>query len=101
MKLKPCSIGLGQSLGVTVYCSLVASFFRYIGQTSVQPDGIAGVTLMLFLMVFSAAVTGLLVFGYPAYLALHNKIKEALLILAFTLLYSLLIFIIILFLVMI
>lgn len=45
---------------------------------------------MLTLLVFSAAVSGSIVFGYPAYLTLvKNKIKEALTILAFTLLYTL------------
>jgi len=44
---------------------------------------------MLTLLVFSAAITGTLVFGYPVYLVLvKNKIKEALTILAFTLLFT-------------
>jgi hypothetical protein len=45
---------------------------------------------MLNLLVFSAAVTGSMVFGFPVYLALvKNKIKEALTILTFTALYAL------------
>jgi hypothetical protein len=43
-------------------------------------------------LVFSAAVTGSIVFGYPAYLFFkEKKVKEPLLILAFTSLYCLII----------
>jgi len=62
-----------------------------------EPTKILGITTILFLLVFSAAVTGLLVFGYPALLALNQKIKEALTILAYTFLYSLLIIFLVLF----
>ncbi len=63
---------------------------------------ILGWILMLFLLVFSAAVTGLLVFGYPVYLVLNKKIKEALKVLGYTFLYCLgIILIVILFVVLI
>jgi len=101
MKLKPYLAGLLQSLGVTVYCLLVAVFFRTMEKLSITPIAPVGTALMLLLLVFSAAVTGLLVFGYPCYLAINNKIKDALTLLAFTLLYCLLIFVVILFLLII
>lgn len=87
-------IGFLQAAGVLIYCGLIAVFFFYMTKTTAQP-GIIGIFLMLALFVFSAAVTGSLIFGYPAYLALvKNRIKEALTILAYTLLYSLLIILI-------
>ena len=90
-KEKTWKIGLCQALLVALYYGLVATFFNYITHALPQP-GFYGFFLMLILLVFSAAVTGSLVFGYPAYLALaHRKVKEAAEILAYTLIFSLLI----------
>ena len=89
---KPATVGLCQALGVTVYCGLVALLFNYLTQAIPSGPGFFGFFFMLMFLVFSAAVTGSIVFGYPAYLALaKNKIKEALVILTFTLCYSLVI----------
>ena len=86
-KKKPSVVGLYQAIAITLYCALIALFFMYITKTAAQP-GFFGFFLLLILMVFSAAVTGSLVFGYPTYLAVvRNKIKEASTVLAFTLLY--------------
>ena len=91
-KEKPTTIGLCQALGVTVYCGLVAVLFNYLTKAIPSGPGFFGFFFMLVLLVFSAAVTGSVVFGYPAYLSLaKNKIKEALTILAFTLAFSLVI----------
>ena len=88
------TIGLFQALAVTIYCALIAGFFYIMTKTATQP-GFFGFFLMLILLVFSAAVTGAMVFGFPAYLALiKNKVKEALTILAFTSLYALVIILI-------
>lgn len=90
-KEKAWKIGLLQALLVAIYCSLIATFFNYISQAIPRP-GFFGFFLMLILLVFSAAVTGSLVFAYPTYLAVINrKIKEAAAILAYTLTFSLLI----------
>jgi len=90
-KYNPSLIGFLQAAGVFIYCGLIAAFFFYMTKTASQP-GFFGFFLMLALLVFSAAVTGSLVFGYPSYLALvKNRIKEALTILTYTLLYSLII----------
>ena len=92
---KLSTIGLCQALFVTVYCGLVALLFNYLTKAIPSGPGFFGFFFMLILLVFSAAVTGSIVFGYPAYIGLvKNKIKEALTILAFTLLYSLLIILI-------
>lgn len=88
-KEKPSTIGLCQALGVTVYCGLIAFLFNYLTKAIPSGPGFFGFYFMLILFVFSAAVTGSMVFGYPLYLVLvKNKIKEALTILAFTLAYT-------------
>ncbi len=85
----PAIIGLLQAIGINVYCALIAGFFYLMTKSSPRP-GFFGFFLMLILLVFSAATTGSLMFGYPTYLALvKNKIKEALTILAFSLLFTL------------
>ena len=85
---KPSTVGLLQALCVTVYCGLVALFFSFITKALPAP-GFFGFFLMLILLVFSASVTGSLVFGYPAYLAIvKNKIKEGLTVLTYTLIFS-------------
>jgi len=92
-KYSPSLVGFLQAAGVLIYCGLVAVFFFYMATSAVagQPS-IFGLFLMLILLVFSAAVTGSLVFGYPAYLTLvKHSPKEALTILSYTLLYSLII----------
>ena len=87
-KEKPYTIGLCQALGVTIYCGLVALFFNYLTQTVDKP-GFYGFFFMMLLLVFSAAITGSLVFGFSVYLAVvKNKIKEALQVLAYTLIFS-------------
>ena len=101
-KLSPNTIGLLQALSVAVYCSLVAGFIKIMEKFAPKdvPE-IAMILLMLFLLVFSAAISGLLVFGYPAYLMLHKDTKRALTILAYTFLYCLIILILIMFVVIV
>lgn len=96
-KLSPNRVGLLQALSAVVYCSLVAGFFILMDKFGPQPKQpeITMMILMLFLLVFSVAVTGLLVFGYPTFLMLHKETKRAMQILAYTFLYSLLILILI------
>jgi len=74
---------------VVIYCALVVAIINLFGQIFFAPPGFFGSVLILVLLVFSAAVSGSIVFGYPAYLFLKNKqAKEALSILGFTLLYA-------------
>lgn len=88
-KTKLSLIGFLQALGVVIYCSLIASLFWFFKIFSETPPEFWGTVLMLTLLVFSASVTGSLVFGYSAYLVLNQRIKEALTLLAYTLLYFL------------
>lgn len=89
-KYNPLIIGLLQAVLVVVYCALIASFFVFADKNISEPKGVWGPAIMLTLLVFSAAVTGSIVFGYPAYLFLKDKqIKAALQILAYTLIFCL------------
>jgi len=88
-KLNPSIIGLLQAIGIAIYCALVVATINYFGKIFFAPPGFWGSVFILMLLVFSAAVSGSIVFGYPAYLALNKRIKRALSVLAFTALYSL------------
>jgi hypothetical protein len=83
MKKTPSLIGFLQALGVGIYCALIAGLFSLLEKSFATP-GYLGFALMLILLVFSAAVCGFLVFGYPVYLLLNKQTKEALLILGFS-----------------
>lgn len=87
----PYLAGLLQAAGVFIYAFLIIQLMFSLENISVAPEHIAA-PLMLFLFVISAAITALMVFGYPAYLALKNNMKKALYVLGFTFLYSIIIF---------
>ena len=84
-KSKLLLIGLFQAFGIVLYASLISGLFNLLENFFATPSQFWGPILVLTLLVFSAAITGLIVFGYPVYLALNKRIKEALIILAFTL----------------
>ncbi len=93
-KASASTVGFLSAAGTVLYCGLIALFFNFMAKSTAKP-GFFGLFLMLLLFVFSAAVTGTMVFGFPAYLAVvKNKVKVALITLAFTLLYTLAIIII-------
>ena len=93
-KSKLSFIGFLQALSLIIYCSLISGLFRLADNFITGPPVFLTTALMLLLFVFSAAVTGSIVFGYPVYLALNQHIKEALFVFAYTLLYCLLIIIV-------
>jgi energy-coupling factor transporter transmembrane protein EcfT len=95
-KLNPSKIGFLQAIGVLAYCALAVGILNLFARMFFAPPGFLGSLLILVLLVFSAAITGSIVFGYAAYLAFHKKVKEALVILGFTALYFLAIIIVIL-----
>ncbi len=73
-----------QALGITVYCCLVAFLMFALEAFMLEPPQFFVMIFMLILIVFSAAVTGTLYFGYAAYLALQQKIKEAMMLVGIT-----------------
>ncbi|MBM3233638.1 hypothetical protein FJZ19_00925 [Candidatus Pacearchaeota archaeon] len=74
------------AISTTLYIILVASFMFYL-QTSMPkaPDNVLIPIAMLLLFVFSAGLTGALVFGKPIMLYFDGKKKEAVLLIAYTL----------------
>ena len=88
-KSNPSLIGFLQALGVVAYCALIGGFFQLGNRFFPKQSVFLMSVLVLILLVFSAAITGMIVFGYPAYLALNKRIKEALFVFFYTLLYFL------------
>src|SRR3989339_352406 len=88
-KLNLPLIGFLQASGVISYCFFMGVFMWFANRLMGEPPEFWGVTLMMILLVFSAAITGVLVFGYPVYLVINRRIKESLLVFAYTLLYLL------------
>lgn len=87
--LKPLNLGLLQAVAVLVYCLLVGLLFMSLDSlfgTAEAP--ILGITFMLILCVFSVAIMGLVVFGYPLYFAIHQEVTRALKTVAYTVLFS-------------
>jgi len=83
------TIGLMQAVGGIAYCLLVAGLLSFMENIANRPPQIIAITFMLFLLVFSAAVSGSIVFAYPAYLITARKeTKNAIMVLGYTLLFS-------------
>ena len=77
---------LVNALATALYVTLVGCFMYYgslikVGRTNAM---LAPITLLL-LFVFSAALTGFLIFGKPAQMYVDGKKKEALSLLTYTL----------------
>lgn len=73
-------------LGTALYVILIASFIYYLGNSPfTQEDTIFIPVAMLLLFVFSAAFTGILVFGKPLLWYLEGEKREAISLLFYTL----------------
>ena len=83
-KLSLKTVGILQALGIAAYCGLIALLFIALDEFMQQPPQYFIMIFMLILLVFSAAVTGMLYFGYAGYLALRQKIKDALILVGIT-----------------
>ncbi len=73
----------------TLYITLISSFIFYVPRAlhlNDKPDSVFAPIIMLSLLVFSASVVGLLIFGKPIMWYLDGKKTEALKLLIFTLL---------------
>lgn len=66
--------GIAEAAYVFLVICLMTTLDKTVSPT---PNFIAGF-LVLILLVFSVAVSGILVFGYPAYLAFQKRFAEAL-----------------------
>jgi len=76
---------LFNSLATAVYVSAIGLFFFYVNKLNLKSSTPLIPIFMLMLFVFSAALTGTLVFGKPILWYLDGKKKEALSLLAYTL----------------
>lgn len=74
------------SLMTAIYVSAVGSFMFYAGSIKLGQTRTALLPVfMLMLLVFSAALTGALIFGKPVLWYMEGKKKEAFMLLAYTL----------------
>jgi hypothetical protein len=75
------------ALATALYIALIASFLFYVPRVfgTEQDDTVLVPIVMLSLFVFSASVTGLLVFGRPVLWYLDGKKAEAISLLGYTL----------------
>jgi hypothetical protein len=75
------------ALATSTYIVIVSSFMYIIQNSSLRnrPDTLLAPIFMLLLFVFSAALTGILVFGRPIIWYLDGKRRESLLLISQTL----------------
>jgi hypothetical protein len=73
------------AIGTAVYVVLVASFLYFLQGNVPKINTVLVPIAMLLLFVFSAALTGFLVFGRPVMLYLDGKKREAILLIGYTL----------------
>jgi len=81
--------GIGQAL----YCFLVVLFINMLDgamPNSINP--MFGFLMFLLLFVFSAGISGIIIFGYPTYLAFQKRYFEALLTVVTTLVTIMIVF---------
>ncbi len=81
-KLIPHS--LLHALGVLGYIALVAFVMNYANNAIPRASGIIVIIPMLLLLVFSAAIMGVLVFGRPTFLFMNGHKKAAIQFLIYT-----------------
>lgn len=78
--------GIGGGVAEIIYVLLVAFLFSNLEKLLPTPPAMFGFFFILLLFVFSAALSGLFVLGYPVYLVMQKKIKEAIMTFTATLL---------------
>ena len=65
-------------VAISLYCGLFTLMLWYAGDfLSSKMSNVLGSMFGLILLVFSVAVSGVCVFGYPAYLVMEKKYKQA------------------------
>ena len=101
MKKHPVLVGLLQALGVAGYVALISAVLYGLESIDAAPPVYLSMVTILLLLVSSMAVTGALIFAYPAVLAMHKKVKIALQVLGSTLAGMVLFLIVFLFIILI
>jgi hypothetical protein len=82
LKLSLPKLGFVMALAEVIYVILVVSLLFFgvpfiDGEMEARIPEIAGPIVMLLVFVTSAAISAVLVFGYPAYLAMEKRWKDA------------------------
>jgi len=77
--------GFLSGVAEAAYCLLIGFLFSLLEQLKIEPPQVVGQLFFLLLLVFSAGISGLIVFGYPLYLAFQRRFAEALMTVAITL----------------
>jgi hypothetical protein len=70
------SAGIGQLIYIVLVVLIIMALDQIMKETAAYGGPLA-MLLVLILLVFSAAISGLIVFGYPAYLFLQKNYKQA------------------------
>ncbi len=66
--------GIRGAMAEIFYCLLIILFFYLVDRCSIiQPSSLIWAFIMLVLLVFSVALSGIFIFGYPSYLVLQQK----------------------------
>lgn len=81
-----------QSIGLASYILVVSQFFQNASRLGNLGDDLASI-LFLLLFVASALISALLILGYPFWLFLQNRGKEALMVVVYSSLWLLLLFV--------
>jgi hypothetical protein len=76
--------GIGAAVLEIIYCAAVAWLLLQL-QLIVVKAGISLSVTMLLVLVFSAALSGFLIFGYPVYLVTQKQFRSAILTLLISL----------------
>jgi hypothetical protein len=78
----PRAVGFLQAVGIALYVSGFASIIAFVEQSAFfkdfDPSFPLGPIMFLLAFIISATTCSLLMFGYPFYLFMHEKKKEAL-----------------------
>jgi hypothetical protein len=69
--------GVGGGLCEVAYCFFIAVLLNFLNNYIVGMGQVFGFMLALIILVFSVAVSGLLIFSYPIYLAIKKFYVEA------------------------
>jgi len=94
-KSKIIFYSLLHALGVLAYIVAIGLFIQALNTILPGPDGFGTIIPVLLLLVFSAAVMAILVFGRPVYLFLNGMKTESIYFLGYTMIWLLIIIIVV------
>ncbi|MBI2848512.1 MAG: hypothetical protein HYX88_00050 [Chloroflexi bacterium] len=78
------TLGLLQAIGLTLYCWGVATVLLNAGRWIPRPEPMLAIFFFLVFFVISAVISASIVLGYPAYLALNQRLGQGIKVLTAT-----------------